>query len=578
MPLVSKKERLSSKTLIFPPSTSDPNVIVWKRSQRKGAESAKETKETRASMASATRNAGASIDLEALDALVVRTARELYCAGSHSRVVSERARESVLSGDVLSALRWAEHEKGGSGAVLEDKRLLFKLKKQHFLELALAADGTEDLELALRYCREDLAPLALEAYPEAYDEFKSAMFAVVSAGYGLDKAEKLGAAEGRPSLAAALSLAMRKETGAREPDLLLLLRHLLLLRAKFANDDVSDAHLPLAEPTDGAFLLPVETPGASSQVFPESVVLPLRDAACVTSREATEALRHFGGDVESALESELLRVRLNEEEIGELIAEYATRRGLFSRDQSEFSWAEAAAGCPAIASALASWEDGTGRERAARDAAEAAAAGRSKEAEAVLDCAFPGLVARSPRLAFEIKRRELLGLMRGGKQQLQEALDIARGDLRDLVDRDPGLMSDLKRTMASLVFYNKGAGYDDGEGEVEVARAIAEALGVGPPRLQSVLGDLLELQAKLLEADEILGLDKFERLVSTAASLRSKEAAEMDEGEPPEEVQRFEECTILTLMEFMSSTRARAIELLCQHDGNLEQCLETVFV
>ena len=111
-----------------------------------------------------------------------------------------------------------------------------------------------------------------------------------------------------------------------------------------------------------------------------------------------------------------------------------------------------------------------------------------------------------------------------------------------------------------------------------MARAIAEALGVGPPRLQSVLGDLLELQAKLLEADEILGLGKFERLVSTAASLRSKEAVEMDEGEPPEEVQRFEECTILTLMEFMSSTRARAIELLCQHDGNLEQCLETVFV
>ena len=57
----------------------------------------------------------------------------------------------------------------------------------------------------MRYCREDLAPLALEAYPEAYDEFKSAMFAVVSAGYGLDKAEKLGAAEGRPSLAAALA-------------------------------------------------------------------------------------------------------------------------------------------------------------------------------------------------------------------------------------------------------------------------------------------------------------------------------------------------------------------------------------
>ena len=112
----------------------------------------------------------------------------------------------------------------------------------------------------------------------------------------------------------------------------------------------------------------METPGASSQIFPESVVLPLRDAACVTSREATEALRHFGGDVESALESELLRGRLNEKEIGELIAEYATRRGLFSRDQSEFSWAEAAAGCPAIASALASGgqdRQGEGREDAA---------------------------------------------------------------------------------------------------------------------------------------------------------------------------------------------------------------------
>ena len=223
-----------------------------------------------------------------------------------------------------------------------------------------------------------------------------------------------------------------------------------------------------------------------------------------------------------ALESELLRVRLNEDEIGELIAEYATRRGLFPH-QSEFSWAEA--GCPAIASALASWEDGTGRERAARDAA-AAAAGRSKEAEAVSTAPSQG-VARSPRLAFEIKRRELLGLMRG-KAAAAGGVDIARGT-QDPVDRDPGRWRP-ERPWPRWCSANKGRGMTMGRGRLRCRpsqrRSVAPRGSIrfrGPPRAQ----------AKLLEADEIWASTSLSGWCPPRRLLWSKEAVEMDEGEPP---------------------------------------------
>ncbi len=46
--------------------------------------------------------------------------------------------------------------------------------------------------------------------------------------------------------------------------------------------------------------------------FPEGDVVTLRDAASISNQEAIEALKHTQGDIHSALNNELQRVRLKE--------------------------------------------------------------------------------------------------------------------------------------------------------------------------------------------------------------------------------------------------------------------------
>mmetsp|Transcript_3571 Transcript_3571/g.8923 ORF Transcript_3571/g.8923 Transcript_3571/m.8923 type:complete len:91 (+) Transcript_3571:64-336(+) len=63
--------------------------------------------------------------------------------------------------------------------------------------------------------------------------------------------------------------------------------------------------------------------------------------------------------------------------------------------------------------------------------------------------------------------------------------------------------------------------------------------------------------------------------VGLKARSNSDEGDNLRDGEE-DPLHRFRECTILTLMEFMALTRAQAIELLMEHDGNLELCLESI--
>jgi hypothetical protein len=62
--------------------------------------------------------------------------------------------------------------------ILQDQRLSFKLKRQQFIEL-LRQSTTAGDAAALACAREELAPLALDAYPEAYLDFKRAMLMLV---------------------------------------------------------------------------------------------------------------------------------------------------------------------------------------------------------------------------------------------------------------------------------------------------------------------------------------------------------------------------------------------------------------
>ena len=80
----------------------------------------------------------------------------------------------MLAGDPEKALR---HLSSGCASVnvLEDSRLLFSLQKQRIVELIKAGGAAEQ---ALRLYQE-LGATALEAYPEAFQEFKELGLALV---------------------------------------------------------------------------------------------------------------------------------------------------------------------------------------------------------------------------------------------------------------------------------------------------------------------------------------------------------------------------------------------------------------
>lgn len=82
--------------------------------------------------------------------------------------------------------------------------------------------------------RQDLAPRALDAYPEAYSEFQKTMLLLLSVGNKHKSDEEAGpdllaeelASGAREELAATLVTTLRQRMEAYDPDLSLLLRYL----------------------------------------------------------------------------------------------------------------------------------------------------------------------------------------------------------------------------------------------------------------------------------------------------------------------------------------------------------------
>ncbi|CAN4079646.1 unnamed protein product [Withania somnifera] len=92
-----------------------------------------------------------------------------------SRLLIRQIRRSVECGNIDTAIDILRLH---APFVLDDHRLLFCLQKQRFIEL-LRKGTAEDRESAIKCLRESLAPCALDAYPEAYEEFKHILLALV---------------------------------------------------------------------------------------------------------------------------------------------------------------------------------------------------------------------------------------------------------------------------------------------------------------------------------------------------------------------------------------------------------------
>ncbi|KAE9607778.1 putative CTLH/CRA to LisH motif domain-containing protein [Lupinus albus] len=91
------------------------------------------------------------------------------------RLVIRHIRRSLESGDTDAAVDLLRRH---APSILNDRRILFRLHKQKFIEL-LRKGSVEDRYSAIDCLRIDLAPCALDAYPEAYEEFKHVLLAFI---------------------------------------------------------------------------------------------------------------------------------------------------------------------------------------------------------------------------------------------------------------------------------------------------------------------------------------------------------------------------------------------------------------
>ncbi|WVZ22496.1 hypothetical protein V8G54_001040 [Vigna mungo] len=127
------------------------------------------------------------VNWEALDALLIDFAKsenlieEDSSAPSpssssyHSRLLIRHIRRSLHTGAIDAAVHLLHLH---APSILTDQKILFRLHKQKFIEL-LRKGTAEDRESAIQCLRTSLAPCALDAYPEAYEEFKHVLLAFI---------------------------------------------------------------------------------------------------------------------------------------------------------------------------------------------------------------------------------------------------------------------------------------------------------------------------------------------------------------------------------------------------------------
>ncbi|VFQ69236.1 unnamed protein product [Cuscuta campestris] len=249
-------------------------------------------------------------------------------SSSHSRLLIRKIRRSMEAGDVDASLDLLRLH---APSLLDDHRLLFRLKKQKFIEL-LRKGTEEDSKSAMECLQTSLAPCALDAYPEAYEEFKHVLLVLVydkndnSSPVAHEWSEKR-----RFDLAGLLSSLLRAHLHAYDPLFAMTLRHLISIHKNVCSrqgvsSPISDLIERLlfedrdhpATPTESLYEAPP---------FDEVDIQALAHAVEITRQEAVDSLRFARGDVFQAFQNELCRMRMNDSVLDDLVHEYCIYRG-----------------------------------------------------------------------------------------------------------------------------------------------------------------------------------------------------------------------------------------------------------
>ncbi|XP_073018780.1 uncharacterized protein [Primulina eburnea] len=245
------------------------------------------------------------------------------------RVMIRQIRHLLESGDVESAIDLLQSH---SPDVLNDHRLLFRLQKQRFIEL-LRRGTAEDHDSAIKCIRTSLAPCALDAYPEAYEDFKHVLLAFI---YDQDDQTSPVANEWskkrRFDIAGLLSSVLTAHLNAYDPIFSMTLRYLISIHKGFCRRQGLSS--PISDLTERLLLEERDPPAipqeSLSEVppFDEVDIQALAHAVELTRQGAIDSLRFAKGDLHQAFKNELSRMRIDVSVLDELVQEYCVYRGI----------------------------------------------------------------------------------------------------------------------------------------------------------------------------------------------------------------------------------------------------------
>ncbi|XP_020104728.1 uncharacterized protein LOC109721488 [Ananas comosus] len=246
-----------------------------------------------------------------------------------SRLLIRHVRRAIESGDIDAAVDLLRRH---VPAVLDDHRILFRLQKQKFIEL-LRKGSERDRDSAIQCLRVALAPCALDAYPEAYEEFKHVLLALI-----FDKEDQNSPVANewserrRSDLAGLLSSILRAHLHAYDAVFSLALRYLISIHKVFClRQGISS---PISDLTERLLFEDRDPPAIPQESFYEAPpfdevdIQALAHAVELTRQGAVDSLRFAKGDLFQAFQNELCRMKLDLTILDKLVHEYCVYRGI----------------------------------------------------------------------------------------------------------------------------------------------------------------------------------------------------------------------------------------------------------
>ncbi|CAK8562394.1 unnamed protein product [Lathyrus sativus] len=247
----------------------------------------------------------------------------------HSRLIIRQIRRFLETGAIDAAVDLLRLH---APSILNDHRILFRLHKQKFVEL-LRKGTSEDRDSAIDCLRTALAPCALDAYPEAYEEFKHVLLAFI-----YDKEDKTSPVANewserrRLDLAGFLSSMLRAHLNAYDPIFSMALRYLISIHRTYCLRQGITS--PISDLTERLLLEERDPPATPQDIlyelppFDEVDIQALAHAVELTRQGAIDSLRFAKGDLFLAFQNELCRMRLDVPFLDQLVREYCVYRGI----------------------------------------------------------------------------------------------------------------------------------------------------------------------------------------------------------------------------------------------------------